>query len=207
MAHIQLGHGLIPELDGGLGGQSPGQTHPVAFPAGKARDGALRELGEVQFRHGLGHARQIFAPGVAALGYDLAHGEGELELRLLAHPGQPPPPLHHEDARQWLSIPLDGPARRKQPRQRLDQGGLARPVRTHHRHEFARPELQRHRLQAAGHREAGGVEGGDHRGLRNSHRKKGPPMSDVTTPSLKPRGKVRVTRSQTSRKEAPPSME
>ena len=136
---VQVGEGLVQQQDRGLGGQCPGQRHPLLLAAGKGVGGAALHTRQVYQIQRLGHLG-----GPLAAGDPVAHVAGHIQV------GEQRPVLEHHAHMAVLGpnpgaaavhcgsvqadLPLIGPL---QPGDEPQQGGLAAPARSQKRQHLA----------------------------------------------------------------------
>ena len=204
--HVQLGDGLVPELQSSPGRDRACKAHPLALAPAEPGHRPVRQISKVEGGQRIVDAAPVVGPHVAPLGDHFPDAEGELEARFLRHPGQASRPVDDGDARQRPSIQLDVAAGRQESRGRLEQCRLAASVRADDGCQGAVPQREGYSVQTARHRQRADRQSA-HASVLSIQRKNGPPTSAVITPRRSPPGRRRVATSQASVRTAPPIIE
>jgi hypothetical protein len=134
-AGVYPGKGLVQQDDGRVLQHQPGKQRPLKLPARQCGNGALAKPAQAHLGQGIGAALALGAAVATqrthlvpqAHGHHVGHGDGKAVVHVVAL-GK----VGHALARQPVDVPLHGP---HQPRQCLDEGGLARAVGPHHGHQ------------------------------------------------------------------------
>ena len=151
--HVHRGERLVQQQQIGIRGQRPGQRDALGLTTGQAPGAPLRELGRIDLSEPL--HRQL--PGLR-----LAHARGARRERDVVQHGQvreqqgllgeqPDVPTMRwqlysgRGVGEHPTVEHDPAAiRAQQPRNRSEQGGLARAVAAQHRDHLSGPHLHRH---------------------------------------------------------------
>jgi len=226
VAEVHVRGGLVEQPDADALGERARQQHAPPLAARQRGIGALGQLAELERRERSVGAREVVR-GLAAERaeerraaerHHLAHAERKGHGRVLRHHGDALRDLAPRQPGQRTAGERDlARVRAKRPRERAEQRGLARAVRSGDDHEP--PGLER-QVHSAQHRHAPervrdparGDERGAHDGSRASSRRSstrnsGPPTSEVSAPTGSSVGAstTRASVSATSRNAAPAS--
>ena len=146
LGHVEGGHRLVEEEETRLGGQRPGQGHPLGLATGEAADAMVRDVADAQpvepvLRHGrrLRSRRPASAGSEGHVGQRIEVGEQEMLLE-----DQPARSLlrgyqHAAGGIVEHAAVEDDPSagERQHAGEGPQQGRLAGSVRTQHRHHLA----------------------------------------------------------------------
>ncbi len=149
-AGIQRGQRLVQQQRTRIDGQRARQRHALLLPAGELLHTALREIGQAH------HLQELCRPGMALCGWHLAqrqpvghvvpHRQVRKQRIALEHHANTA--LVHRRARHVLASQCDAAlVAGLQPRNQLEQGGLARAAGADHRHQLALANVEGHLVQ------------------------------------------------------------